>query len=348
MSPRTARHFPSLAPRRALTALAALLALGVLLFLRGPAGQAATSPSTAATRGASAAAAQLELVAEPQARSTPFLRMINTARSSIDLTMYELFDRQIEQALAAAAGRRDNVRVLLNGGYYQSSDSTNAQAFSYLAAHGVHVRYTPTYFALTHQKTLTVDNRQSAIMTLNFDGLYPSTRDFAIVDSQPADVAAITRTFNADYSGRQLTPSPGTGDLVWSPGAQSAVLKLIDSATRSIALEDEEMDYRPATTALCQAARRGVQVRIVMTADSAWNSAFSYLRGCGASIRLYHGQAYYIHAKLIVVDGRQALVSSQNLSTGSLEYNRELGIIVTAPAILNQLAADFADDYTRS
>jgi phosphatidylserine/phosphatidylglycerophosphate/cardiolipin synthase-like enzyme len=39
------------------------------------------------------------------------------------------------------------------------------------------------------------------------------------------------------------------------------------------------------------------------------------------------------------------LVSSQNLSVGSLEFNRELGITVITPALVNQLAADFASDY---
>jgi len=320
-----------------LAAVAAVLAAALL---------SSGAPATATT--AAPAAASLQLIAEPQAGIAPFLQRIDGARSSVDLTMYELFDRRIEQALAADAKRGVDVRVLLNSGYYRTPDTKNAQAYSYLAAHGVHVRYSPTYFALTHQKTLTVDGRESVIMTLNFDGLYASTRDFAILDNQPADVQAITEAFDADYSARRIVASSGTGDLVWSPGngAETAVLKLLGSATKSIDLEDEEMDYPAATTALCQAARRDVQVRIVMTAEATWDSAFADLRACGASIHLYYGQAYYVHAKLLLVDGRTALVSSQNLSIGSLEYNRELGITVTTPAILTELAADFANDYT--
>jgi phosphatidylserine/phosphatidylglycerophosphate/cardiolipin synthase-like enzyme len=82
-----------------------------------------------------------------------------------------------------------------------------------------------------------------------------------------------------------------------------------------------------------------------MTYASEWRSAFSTLAGCGVSVHLYHGQRYYIHAKLLIVDGQRALVSSQNLSTGSLQYNRELGIAVTNLALVDQLAADFASDY---
>jgi cardiolipin synthase len=268
------------------------------------------------------------------------------ARHSIELTMYELYDTQVEHALAAAAARGVDVQVLLNGGYYREHESTNSAAYSYLHSHGVEVRYTPTYFALTHQKTLTVDGSESAVMTLNFDGEYATTRDYAIIDSQPVDVEAIVKTFDADWAGRDYSPLNGTSDLVWSPGAALSVVSLINSAHKSIELENEEMDYAPATDALCAAARRGVKVEIVMTYESDWKSALAKLSGCGAQVRLYHGQSYYIHAKLLLVDGAKALVSSQNLSTTSLDYNRELGIEVTNAGIVGQLERDFASDFT--
>jgi len=287
----------------------------------------------------------LQLLAEPQAGNTPFLAMIDGARHSVELTMYELYDTRIESALASAARRGVDVRVLLNGGYYSEHESENAAAYNFLKSHGVQVRYTPSYFALTHQKTLTIDGSESAIMTLNFDAEYATTRDFAVLDRQPADVRAIIGTFDADWSDRHNSPSTGTGDLVWSPGAETTVLGLINSAHGSIDVENEEMDYTPATDALCAAARRGVKVEIVMTYESDWSSALSKLSGCGASVHLYHGQSYYIHAKLLLVDGQRALVSSQNLSTTSLKYNRELGIEVGSPALLQQLLRAFTSDY---
>ena len=301
--------------------------------------------SAAGSSSATGTATGLSLISEPQSGVTPFLAMIAGAHSSIDLTMYELSDPRIEAALASAAQRGVDVRVLLNGGYYRDPDSDNRAASADLAAHGVHVRSTPTYFALTHQKTLTVDGRESAVMTLNFDGEYASTRDYAILDRQPADISAITAVFDADWDARAIVPSRGTGDLVWSPGAQTRVLDLIAAARTSIDLENEKMAYAPATAALCAAARRGVAVEVVMTYASDWRSAFDQLIGCGVRVRVYHGQSYYIHAKLLEVDGRRALVSSQNLSATSLEDNRELGIDVSTPSLVRALTQDFSDDY---
>ena len=323
------------APRRLLTLPVLVLGLlGVVLSACGTTAVAAAAPATA----------PLQVIAEPQAGVSPFMQMIDGAHKSVDLTMYELFDHQVEHALATDAARGVDVRVVLNGGYYSDHESTNASAYDYLRSHGVHVRYSPTYFALTHQETLTVDGRESAIMTLNFDERYSSGRDYAVLDRQPADVAAIEAAFNADYAGQRVTAGAGTGDLVWSPGAASTVLQMIASATRSIDLEDEEMAYAPATARLCAAERRGVAVRVVMTYATEWRSALIRLARCGVGVHLYHGERYYIHAKLLIVDGRSALVSSQNLSTGSLQYNRELGITVAGAAVTG-LTRAFAEDY---
>ena len=329
--------------RDSLTVLCVLVVVPAVALGAGPA--AAAGGRTAAARAA-ASGPPLQLVAEPAAGNAPFLTMIDGARHSVELTMYELYDTRVEAALAAAAKRGVDVRVLLNGGYYSERESSNAAAYAYLSSHGVHARYTPAYFALTHQKTLTVDGTQSAVMTLNFDGEYATTRDFAVLDRRPADVRAIVAAFNADWSGRKFMPSGGSGDLVWSPGAEAAVLNLIASAHTSIDVETEEMDYTPATDALCAAARRGIKVEVVMTYESDWERALGELSRCGATVHLYHGQRYYIHAKLLLIDGRAALISSQNLSTTSLKYNRELGIELTAPGILTQLRNDFASDYT--
>jgi cardiolipin synthase A/B len=293
---------------------------------------------------AAVGAGSLGLVVEPEAGDTPFVSMIDTARASVQMTMYELTDARVERALVADAHRGVNVRVLLGGGYYGSGSEINAPAYDDLHNHGVGVRWAPTYLALTHQKTLTIDGRASAIMTLNLTST-ADTRDFAVLDTQAADVHAIQATFDADFAHRRQTPSPGTGDLLWSPGAATGVLALINGAQSSIELENEEMAYAPATAALCSAARR-LSVRIVMTDSSDPRPALARLAGCGAHVHVLHGQRpLYIHAKLLLVDGRVALVGSQNLSTTSLLYNRELGIRIRSPAMLRSLARTFAGDY---
>jgi cardiolipin synthase A/B len=316
---------------------------------RGEAARSASAAPAARPVVARSTSSSLALITEPDAGgSGPFLRLIASARHHVDMTMYELADGRIETGLAAAAKRGVSVRVLLNGGYYREREQTNRAVYAYLATHGVSVRYTPSSFALTHQKTLTIDDRLSAIMTLNLTSVYYSnTRDFAVLDAQPADVAAIEAVFGADWHDRPIVPSLGVGDLVWSPGAQAEMVHLISSARRSLEVENEEMADTTITTALCSTARRGVQVRLVMSYESEWRAAFTELEGCGVQVRVYHGEhPIYIHAKLILVDGRAAFVGSENFSRGSLDANRELGIVTTAPSVIHSLAGTFATDFS--
>jgi cardiolipin synthase len=313
----------------------------------------AAAPGSAAVESAaqsrtSSAAASLRLLTEPGSGIGPIYKLITGARHSVDLTMYELADPTAEADLAADAARGVDVRVLLDR---HLEKARNTSAYNYLNAHRVHVRWAPagtTY----HQKTLTVDNATSVVMTLNLVASdYAGTRDFAVIDTGRADVAAIAATFNADFAGEAVTPPDGA-DLVWSPtNARASVLSVINGAKHTLAVEDEEMDDPAVTAALAAAARRGVHVSITMTADSEWDQAFTELARAGAHIRLYRdaSSVLYIHAKAIVADagrsGQRVLVGSQNFSAASLGYNRELGILTSNPGIVAAIAATLARDY---
>jgi cardiolipin synthase len=314
-------------------------------------GPAATGPGAtgpAAARSSAASAGRLRLLVEPAAGTGPIYRLITGARRSVDLTMYELRDASAEADLAAAARRGVDVRVLLDR---HLERSRNIAAYDYLAAHHVHVRWGPAGTTV-HQKTLTVDDATSVIMTLNLvTEDYPGTRDFAVIDTGHPDVAAIVATFDADFGGRAITPSDGAG-LVWSPtNAQASVLAVIRRARHTLAVEDEEMDDSAVTSALAAAARRGVNVKVVMTADAEWDAAFTELAKAGVHIRLYadDASALYIHAKVIVADagrtGQRVLVGSQNFSVASLDYNRELGILTSSAALVRTVSATVARDY---
>ncbi len=293
-------------------------------------------------------AGSLRVLAEPGAGLGPIYRLITNARSSVELTMYELADPVAEADLAADAARGVDVRVLLD---QHLEKSRNLAAYHYLTAHGVHVRWAPSGTTY-HQKTLTVDGTTSVIMTLNLAAWdYPTTRDFAVIDTKAADVAAIAATFNADFAGRAIRPPDGS-DLVWSPtNARASVLSVIDGAAHTLAVEDEEMDDPAVTAALASAARRGVNVRIVMTADPQWDQAFTELARAGVHIRLYPdtSTALYIHGKAIVADaglpGQRVLVGSQNFSVASLGYNRELGVLTRDPSLVAAVSAVLAADF---
>ena len=311
-------------------------------------GSGGSSSAVQAAGPVSGGSGALRVLAEPQAGVSELYRLINGAKSSVDLTMYELKDQTAESDLAADAKRGVDVRVILDSHLEKSS---NTATYDYLSAHRVHVTWAPSGTTY-HQKTLTVDGKTSVVMTLNMVSEdYAGTRDFAVIDTSKADITAIVATFNADFAHKKITPPDGA-DLVWSPtNSQAAILAVINSAKHTLAVENEEMGDTVITKALEADAKRGVDVKITMTANSEWNSAFRALVKAGAHVRTYKDSSsvLYIHAKAVVADaglaGEQMFVGSENFSTASLRRNRELGIRTTNKPVISAVAAVLAADY---
>ena len=98
------------------------------------------------------------------------------------------------------------VRVVLD---QNLARSYNAATFSYLSSHGVEVHWAPQSYDVAHQKTITVDRDVSIIMTLNLTSqYYATTRDFAVIDRDPADVTAVETVFTNDFAGHSSSPEP--------------------------------------------------------------------------------------------------------------------------------------------
>ena len=335
---------------------ATLLAVVLLAGCRtaGPterSGVASASPSTSGSSTSSvttpATAGQLSLLVEPDQGIAPIYALIASARTSIDLTMYELVDTDADLALELAAGRGVNVRVLLD---VNREKAANLAAYAELTDMRVHVAWADPRYAATHQKTLVIDGSVAAVMTLNMTSrYYSSTRDFAVIDRNRNDVGAIERVFNADFTHANITPSPAA-DLVWSPSqSQPALLALINSAKSSLLIENEEMADKPVTAALISAAHRGVRVVVVMTDQTSWHSAFRSLVAAHAVVRVYAASAsLYIHAKVVIADAgsprQRAFVGSENFSNASLNANRELGIETADSAVVGGLTATVNSD----
>ncbi len=289
----------------------------------------------------SACGSSCALVIEPEDGVAPVIAFIRGAARSLDLVDYELEDPSIVTALADSFRRGVAVRVLLNHRTY------NDAAYYSLEAAGVPVRWAPARFTFTHEKSMVADGTKGFIMTFNLVPHYYATgRDFGILDDDPADTAAMEAVFGADWNDAPLDPAPVGDDLVWSPGSRRALLALIASARGSLEVYNEEMADDMVTAALAAAARKGVRVDIVMTYSPDWHGAFAALAAAGAHIRTFRASAsgLYIHAKMIVADGAQAFVGSENFSATSLEENRELGVMLRDPAVLAALRTVFARD----
>jgi cardiolipin synthase A/B len=299
---------------------------------------------------ATTSAAGGTLLTEPAAGFAPVYRLINHARHSVDITMYEFADTTAEHDLGAAAARGVRVRVILGA----REKSENSAAYDYLKAHHTQVVWSSSAYYYTHQKTLVIDQSRAVIMTANLTSRYYSTsRDFAVVDTDRADITAIEKVFGHDLAHTAVTPGDGR-DLVWSPtDSQAKLLALINGARSSLRIYSEEMGDTTVEDALVKAARRGVDVRVVgENTGGEYDSDFALLAKAGVRISYYSSSdGFYIHGKVVEVDygTRRArmFVGSENFSNTSLNRNRELGLVFSRHAALASVAATFATDFRK-
>lgn len=293
---------------------------------------------------AATAASDYTLLTLPDQGETAIYDFVNSATSSIDVTIYELKDTTLVNDLVAREKAGVKVRVIFDD-QHQSYDQS---AYDTLKSAGAGVVWSSTSFTYTHQKTITVDAKESYISTGNFDTTYYSTsRDFGVFDTNASDVAAVEKVFDADYAHTSITPSDGA-DLVWSPtDSQTQIVDLINSATKTLDVEQEEFSDSAAVNAVVAAAKRGVTVRVVLESPSDYSSEVSEVTDAGGKVVGYSDpNGYYIHAKTIVVDGATAFAGSENFSSNSLNNNRELGLITGDSGVVSGLETAFNSDFS--
>jgi phosphatidylserine/phosphatidylglycerophosphate/cardiolipin synthase-like enzyme len=332
--------------KRALFVLGVIVLLLAALRSADPGSVVERAQSTPTHTIASPSGGVRGLVVLPEDGSNAILDEINRAQTSIDLYVYLLPSEQALSALSTAHDRGVAIRVILDRDPFGGGGS-NQDAYDRLSAAGIDVHWSSDQFAFSHIKTFVVDQRVALIMTLNLSwSALTRNREFAVVTTVPEDVAEVARLFQADWSGSPYQPR---GDIVTSPDNSRAVLgDLIDSAGATIEVYAEVIRDGDMRERLVEAARRGVHVRILVPSNPTEDALSLYrnLEKSGVEVRLLADA--YSHAKAIVVDGSRAFVGSQNLTQGSLDRNRELGMILTDRPNLDRLHSVFESDWAIS
>ncbi len=289
----------------------------------------------------------LKLFVEPDAGESIILDAINTAHRSIWLEMYLLTDTSIIQALENAAHHKLDVRVMLEPTPYGGGSAQDV--LDELKMAGITVKATSPSFTLTHEKGMVIDGNTAFIMSCNFtySALNGTNREYGVIDTLAQDVQSVTDIFNADWN--RTPPHITNSSLVVSPtNSRTALTTLMSGAKKTLILEEEEMLDESMQQALVSATHRGVSVQVILptpyTGESDNNlGGIAILKAGGVQVK--EDSALYIHAKMIVADGAQAFVGSENISAPSLDGNRELGILLFDKGIVTTLQGTFQQDW---
>jgi phosphatidylserine/phosphatidylglycerophosphate/cardiolipin synthase-like enzyme len=306
-------------------------------------------------------------------------RTLRSGQRRILLAGYSFSSRRVARTLVAAADRGVRVRVLLDAAPVGGLTAEEAAVLDYLVANGVRVRLLGgprARFRFHHAKYAVVDDR-ALVLTENWKPAGTGgndSRGWGVRIDSPAVAADLAALFASDADWRDgrrwrrvranRTFDPGgraNGSyrtrhpprrvrvdgvrVLTAPGnAEPALVEMLDSAADRIAIVQPTVGgpSQPLVRATLRAARRGVEVRILLS--DAWyvaeqNRAFvervnerAAARDLPVSARLADSGDRYgkIHAKGLVVDDT-AVVGSLNWNNVSARENRELAVALEGP-----------------
>ena len=233
-----------------------------------------------------------------------------------------------------------------------------------------------------HRKLTIVDGEIAFVGGINISSVYSSGsfgrvrpkkgaqpwRDTHVRMAGPI-VAEFQRLFLAtwnDQKGAPFDPAPYFPTLVQAgpevvraigsnpkdPYCQiySALILAIDHAEFDVLITNAYFVPDPRMRAtLCAAARRGVDVRLLLPnrtdSNLVYNASRSYygelLR---AGVRIYLCEAEFLHAKTAVIDGVWSTIGSTNLDWRSFTNNQEVNAVVLGPGFGGRMKAMYFKD----
>jgi cardiolipin synthase A/B len=261
------------------------------------------------------------LVVALEERRAALIDVIRLARREITLSLFRCNDEEIFDELAAATARGVAVDVLVTsrskGGprrrqkLWDALERTGASLYAY---NDPVVKY--------HAKYLVADEGPAVVASLNLTKkCFRRTCDAIVVTYDPAVVSGLRRLMAADRD-RQPIPADLSPRLIVGPErARRQFTGVIEQARTSIRLIDAKLSD-PELIALLRAKRAaGVNVEI-----------FSARHVAGLKS----------HGKIMLVDDRLLVVGSMALSAMSLDFRREVSIVVEEPSAIAEALQLFA------
>jgi cardiolipin synthase A/B len=294
------------------------------------------------------------LIVLPDDTAKPILDPINSATHSLNIRMFVFTDPTLLNAVIAAKRRGVHVRVMLNPAR-RDGERDNDESRDTLVAAGIEVRDTSPAFALTHQKSMVIDDEVGFVESLNWEPRdLTETRDYAAVTTNKLEVAEMVKGFDADWAQTPFEPDPKSR-LIWCPNnGRERIATFIDATKETLWLQNERYQDTVIIERLVRALKRGVRVHIMARPPHKLKSTklvegvegLRIMHDSGAKVHLLEGLK--LHGKMLLSDEKRAIVGSINLSPGSFDLRRELAIETDANHVVKRLRHASHNDWKHS
>lgn len=275
----------------------------------------------------------MKLLVQPEDGVAPLLRAIHNAKKIVEIAIFRLDHKKIEDEIEAAAKRRVFVRALVafhnRGGEQQLRRLENR-----FLASGVTVTRTNDDLVRYHAKMLIIDRRTLYVLSHNYTAVdIEQSRGFAIVTRNRGLVQEAVKLFEADAKRQPYVPQLNTF-LVSPLNARKQLSEFILRARKELLIYDPKISDSQMINLLLERHKAGVEIRIL-----------GRLAKVGSALTARKLSTIRLHTRTIIRDRRHVFVGSQSLRKLELDARREVGVIVKDVQLVNKLAATFESDW---
>jgi cardiolipin synthase len=272
------------------------------------------------------------LIVMPDDSARPILNAIASAKKSLRIKMFLFSDPALLAAVIAAQKRGVKVRVMLNPAR-RGGEPENEATRKKLEKAGVKVIDSNPAFAVTHEKSMVVDDEVAFVKSLNWETKnLTETRDYAVITARDDEVKEIIDCFEADWHRKKFN----VGDeprLIWcNYNGRDRIAEFIDRAKHTLFVQNERYQDAVIIERLVRAALRGVKIHVMARPPHTLKKE-KLVEGVGGirilndvGVKVHKLKHLKLHAKMLLADEKRAIVGSINLSPGSFDSRRELAI----------------------
>jgi cardiolipin synthase len=294
------------------------------------------------------------LIVMPDDSSRPILEAIAAAKKSLRIKMFLFSDPALLAAVIAAQKRGVKVRVMLNPAR-RGGEPENEATRKKLEKAGIEVIDSNPAFAVTHEKSMVVDDQIAFVKSLNWETKnLTETRDYAVVTQHDDEVQEIIDCFEADWHRKKFNGGKHTR-LIWcTQNGRDRIAVFIDRAKHRLFVQNERYQDSVIIERLVRAARRGVKIHVMVRPPHTLKKE-KLVEGVGGirilndvGVKVHKLKHLRLHAKMLLADGKRAIVGSINLTPGSFDSRRELAIEVNDKHVVKRLHHVARHDWKHS
>ena len=265
-----------------------------------------------------ATAGKETLILDPAERKAALLAVIASARRRLILSLFRCDDFSVLDALAAALERGCEVEAILTK-RAKGGKKRLKQLWGALEEMGAVVTRYADPVVKYHAKYLVADEATAVVTTLNpTRKCFSRTWDAVLITQDASVVQGLLTLFRADSAGLPL-PSrrPISRRLIIGPERSRAEIRaLIAGARHSIRILDHKLSDPDLVGLLRDRRNEGITVSV---------------------IGRHQMGPIEPHGKMMIIDEERAILGSTALSTLSLDFRREVSVVIHQPALVKQL-----------